>query len=319
VVPKTTSLKHLYREVALRTSKEYLAMALLDISLKHNIPISQLTKSAPSEIVQMMDMVGDLGYATDMTAINTLGCWRDSGCQTFSLTEEVLDLLACTKAPDLSELAPLTPGGYEDGLPSIEELMEIWHIPYPAFAIELPYATATPIDDGSFEHFSVALAMPFADLTSGTASWSLIYLTVNDVATRRISMANGTSAINSLLTNLCLFLNESGSNKKRAGKRIGYDKAAKKAKAKVNIWKLATSTTSIPLGAAKEYISTGKVTPATWKVGKRFMVRGHYRQQPCGPGRTERVRKWIKPHLKGPEDGDAFKRVYKVGGKKSDE
>lgn len=34
----------------------------------------------------------------------------------------------------------------------------------------------------------------------------------------------------------------------------------------------------------------------------RWIVRGHWRWQACGPGRSERVRIWIAPFVKGPED-----------------
>lgn len=33
----------------------------------------------------------------------------------------------------------------------------------------------------------------------------------------------------------------------------------------------------------------------------QWIVRGHWRQQPCGPGRVERRPVWIAPHIKGPE------------------
>ena len=33
----------------------------------------------------------------------------------------------------------------------------------------------------------------------------------------------------------------------------------------------------------------------------RWLVRGHWRQQPCGAGHAERRPTWILPHLKGPE------------------
>lgn len=35
----------------------------------------------------------------------------------------------------------------------------------------------------------------------------------------------------------------------------------------------------------------------------RWIVRGHWRQQACGVGRTDRRRIYIAPHYKGPEDG----------------
>jgi hypothetical protein len=33
----------------------------------------------------------------------------------------------------------------------------------------------------------------------------------------------------------------------------------------------------------------------------RWIVRGHWRQQPCGPGGKDRRPTWIPPHMKGPE------------------
>ena len=35
---------------------------------------------------------------------------------------------------------------------------------------------------------------------------------------------------------------------------------------------------------------------------QRHWVRGHWRQQPCGPGRTQIKPVYIKPHLRGPDD-----------------
>jgi hypothetical protein len=40
----------------------------------------------------------------------------------------------------------------------------------------------------------------------------------------------------------------------------------------------------------------------------RWIVRGHWRQQACGKGRTERRRIYIAPHYKGPEDGTLIVR-----------
>src|SRR5690606_27549446 len=35
--------------------------------------------------------------------------------------------------------------------------------------------------------------------------------------------------------------------------------------------------------------------------GHRWVVRGHWRWQPCGPGRADRRLTWVRPHVKGPE------------------
>lgn len=34
----------------------------------------------------------------------------------------------------------------------------------------------------------------------------------------------------------------------------------------------------------------------------RWIVRGHYRQQPYGPNRSMRRKQWIPPHVAGPAD-----------------
>jgi len=46
----------------------------------------------------------------------------------------------------------------------------------------------------------------------------------------------------------------------------------------------------------------------------RFWVRGHFRNQAFGPGRTERKLIWIKPHMKGPDSAEVIHKQYEVGG-----
>lgn len=41
--------------------------------------------------------------------------------------------------------------------------------------------------------------------------------------------------------------------------------------------------------------------PGSVEWSRRWMVRGHWRQQPCGPGNSERKLRWIDPYVKGPE------------------
>lgn len=44
----------------------------------------------------------------------------------------------------------------------------------------------------------------------------------------------------------------------------------------------------------------------------RFVVRGHWRNQACGPGLSERRLLWIKPYYKGPEMTELVNRPYVV-------
>jgi hypothetical protein len=50
-----------------------------------------------------------------------------------------------------------------------------------------------------------------------------------------------------------------------------------------------------------------------WRLKSRFVVRGHWRNQPCGPGRQERKLLWIAPYWKGPAEGEVLDRTYEIG------
>jgi len=45
----------------------------------------------------------------------------------------------------------------------------------------------------------------------------------------------------------------------------------------------------------------------------QWLVRGHWRNQVCGPQRSERRPTWISPYWKGPEDAPVLLRSYEVG------
>lgn len=45
------------------------------------------------------------------------------------------------------------------------------------------------------------------------------------------------------------------------------------------------------------------------KLDKRFLVRGHWRNQTCGPKNSERRRIWIMPHWKGPDGAEIINRA----------
>jgi len=48
------------------------------------------------------------------------------------------------------------------------------------------------------------------------------------------------------------------------------------------------------------------------KLLKRLMVRGHWRNQPYGPGQALRRLKWIMPYYKGPDIGELINKPYIV-------
>jgi len=68
----------------------------------------------------------------------------------------------------------------------------------------------------------------------------------------------------------------------------------------------------IYLRPPKGYNSTNISTSGGRKVDVRFIVRGHWRNQPYGKGRSLVKRVWIKPFWKGPDVGEVSKSKYKL-------
>jgi hypothetical protein len=61
----------------------------------------------------------------------------------------------------------------------------------------------------------------------------------------------------------------------------------------------------IALGASKKH------APKGWRLRARQVVRGHWKQQPYGPGNSLRKLKRIEPYWRGPEGEAAWAHVYK--------
>jgi len=67
-----------------------------------------------------------------------------------------------------------------------------------------------------------------------------------------------------------------------------------------------------PIIVQKPGISGASVQEAPTERHARFIVRGHWRHQPHGPGGSERKLVWIKPYYKGPEMAKLINRPYVV-------
>lgn len=126
------------------------------------------------------------------------------------------------------------------------------------------------------------------------------------------------TAFRRLLVNLCLYIAERGRGEKLGGKRAA--KAAGLLKSEPmpepQIWVLGRE---IKLDrelveSAKAWTEAKAGRTAGWKIRSRFTVRGHWRNQAHGPGRTEHTLKWIAPYWKGSE-GPALSHVYKLSEK----
>jgi hypothetical protein len=70
----------------------------------------------------------------------------------------------------------------------------------------------------------------------------------------------------------------------------------------------------IALKPPRSYIPLNKGGEGGRTIDKRFIVRGHWRNQAYGAGRAERRSQWIKPFWKGPELAEIVSRPYLVKG-----
>ena len=68
---------------------------------------------------------------------------------------------------------------------------------------------------------------------------------------------------------------------------------------------------AIKLGPGLVRAARGGAREIAFRIQYRHVVRGHYRDQPVGPGRVNRRRIWIAPFWRGPEDGAAVVHTYK--------
>lgn len=109
-----------------------------------------------------------------------------------------------------------------------------------------------------------------------------------------------------------LYIIEHGPGKKLGQYTTKRSSAARgAAKLKPAVWVIGAD-----IEVDKEVVSSASAfvgNRAQWTLRKRYVVRGHWRQQVCGAGRKDRRRTFIKPYWKGPRDGDRLTHVYTAG------
>lgn len=113
-------------------------------------------------------------------------------------------------------------------------------------------------------------------------------------------------AVRRLLINFCFYLQTKKELpppvQKKKGRRAGY-----------KIYKVGNEV-HLPSHAIEAAYARARAGehPDEWKMRKRFVVRGHWRNQACGLKMKERRKLWIKPYWKGPETAQEMERLYKA-------
>ncbi len=118
-------------------------------------------------------------------------------------------------------------------------------------------------------------------------------------------------AIKNVVISMCLYIannpSDSRKEKKYTTKRKSHRIDISVRGAKPQVWIVGKD---IILG--KEQIEEAKTDPSsrTFRLKNRFTVRGHWRNQACGDGRSDRKMIWVQPYWKGPRDGSVLVRAY---------
>lgn len=107
-----------------------------------------------------------------------------------------------------------------------------------------------------------------------------------------------------------------------ASPHTSLDQQLKEAKSSLerrDLFRAAQKASKLPyvlVGASVHSVDCSEAPPdQVWtkrKLSVRFSVKGHFRQQPYGPGRQERRLQYIHPFYKGPEMADLINKPYIV-------
>jgi len=114
-----------------------------------------------------------------------------------------------------------------------------------------------------------------------------------------------------LIVNTILAFQEAGNVKMTKSSRKPTCKPSKKSPPEFRTFKLGKPITLDCRPAIQAYLAD----PSERKGGSptvRWLVRGHLRNQACGPKHTERKRIWIMPYWKGPEEAPILSRSHEI-------
>lgn len=116
-----------------------------------------------------------------------------------------------------------------------------------------------------------------------------------------------------LVINACLAMSNPevvrpiGKNHPKDGEPVGTPRTQKEPACRV--YRVGRDITLDCRDALRDYVRGERRGPLT----VQFLVRGHWRQQACGPKFSDRRATWIEPYWKGPEDAPIPVRGIKVG------
>lgn len=126
------------------------------------------------------------------------------------------------------------------------------------------------------------------------------------------------SAAHKLVRNFALWLHAEGTPELKRARVEVPKKLAEKRERSGEQWprqwlfgKEVKISPELRRAAMESVLGRSRHSVEGWKVRARFTVRGHWRNQAHGIGRSQRTRKWIAPFWKGPAEKEAWAHIYK--------
>ena len=315
-----------------------------------DIPLSLTEYQKLARTLPAFDGVWNLENlaAKDLLVLShTFARWLKFGMSVFKPTEDLMSALMLTDPTtvDPEQVHPPFPTFiiqlppkmfYSTGMDGEDEELKIAIVSHSA---TVPPATWPEAEKVSLEE---ALKLPHRHLISLTFCGPTVYLIdslpvlgkepmdmaswLNSSTPKELWMdvpqddrdLNTRISFRKFYVNFCLYVSQKGKGKKEVKYTTKRAKKRKKKTPKMTpeTWVIGRELKIDPelKQAAKDWLSgTGKGRYG-WKIRKRSVTRGHWRNQACGPGRLERKKIWIEPFGRGPKAGDQIQHFYTTEG-----
>lgn len=253
-----------------------------------------------------------MGFAVDDAVLCSIAArlWTDGGCQRVRLSDSLAAMFRLTSAPP----------------------MEMARLPHPAILIEIP---------GDYYPLKMQDVVPGIAATS--TAWVLLFGHPNrEGRTGRggiIVFRDGSFPLGILagkegpdgLTNFDVDRGVQRSWEPRVAARFAQNVVAfmnthpeslgPSAKGKTGAFRIARVPEDVVVSRELRDAARAAAHDGTMAGVRRALahfVRGHWRNQPCGEGRQEIRRTWVRPHKRGDESlGRVVERITKLTGEKT--